>query len=220
MNLRHLVPKKLRPSVYKMLEGVLPLREWRSRQYSAPSPWSVKIEVLRRYGSSSETWIETGTYLGDTTNELARWGGVVHTIEPSPELAQAARLRFRSESKVTVHEGVSEDLLPGILASTSGSIALWLDGHWSDGLTFRGPLDTPIVQELESLSRKVRGDDPLVVLVDDVRCFDPTVPGCESYPTRSYLVEWADRAGLSWTIEQDIFVAWNRQAGSVRDGVS
>jgi hypothetical protein len=46
-----------------------------------------------------------------------------------------------------------------------------------------------------------------VILVDDIRCFRSGEEGMSSYPTRSLLVEWADRLGFSWEIEQDIFIA-------------
>lgn len=46
------------------------------------------------------------------------------------------------------------------------------------------------------------------VLVDDFRCFDPANPEYATYPRRVWLVEWAERNDLSWTIEHDIFAAF------------
>ena len=47
----------------------------------------------------------------------------------------------------------------------------------------------------------------MVVLVDDVRCFDPAVPEFAGYPPKAFLISWAERMGFAWHIEQDIFVA-------------
>src|SRR5258708_6501834 len=50
-------------------------------------------------------FVETGTFLGNTT---AIAGGIfaeVHTIELSPELAAQARTRFAATPHVHVHEG-------------------------------------------------------------------------------------------------------------------
>lgn len=48
----------------------------------------------------------------------------------------------------------------------------------------------------------------LTVLVDDVRCFDSGNDDNGAYHSRSWLVAWANRCGMAWTIEHDIFVAW------------
>ncbi len=52
--------------------------------------------------------------------------------------------------------------------------------------------------------------DAVTVLVDDVRCFDPSQTEYAQYPSRSTLVAWADRLDLWWIIEHDIFVALRR----------
>ena len=45
------------------------------------------------------------------------------------------------------------------------------------------------------------------ILIDDARCFDPQLKEYADYPSRSNLVQWAERNGLFWTIESDIFIA-------------
>jgi hypothetical protein len=56
--------------------------------------------------------VETGTFSGDTAQLLAESFGKCITIERSAQFAQAARLRFINESRVTVLEGSSRDQLP------------------------------------------------------------------------------------------------------------
>ena len=37
--------------------------------------------------------------------------------------------------------------------------------------------------------------------------FDPAKPEFADYPSKAFLIAWAERLGFSWHIEQDIFVA-------------
>jgi hypothetical protein len=122
-------------------------------------------------------------------------------------LAEGAVLRFSADDTVTVVAGTSEAILPTLLAQVSGNVSFWLDGHFSAGLTHKGPTDTPILAELAAIEERAHAFSDLTVFIDDVRCFDPTQPEYVDYPARSTLVAWADRMALSWTIEHDIFIA-------------
>lgn len=172
-----------------------------------PAPTSVKWAVLHRYGGSTDTWIETGTYLGETTEFLSRSAKHVFSIEPETELAARATKRFASRDNVTIINGLSEDHIGGLLDLVRGPLSLWLDGHFSAGVTFQGPVDTPIRQELHAIAQRIHHLDVVAVCIDDARCFEPESTQYSSYPNRSWLVHWADNLGFDWTIEQDIFVA-------------
>jgi hypothetical protein len=175
-----------------------------------PAPQRVKWAVLERYGAGCDVWVETGTFVGDTTRFLADRSARVISIEPSPDLARAAAARFADDPHVTILEGLSETELPKVLGTLQGgSISFWLDGHFSEGITHQGPTDTPIREELAAVAEHVDSFARVVVLVDDVRCFDPSDPSFSHYPDRSWLVSWADQHHLNWNIEHDIFVAWN-----------
>jgi hypothetical protein len=181
---------------------------WGRTGFDVPAPQRVKLEVIRRYGQQGGLWIETGTFLGTTTKQLAKIADAVYTIEPSPELAAQARRRLARHANITVLEGLSEDLLPGLLDGRDGSVSFWLDGHGSGGPTFLGPLLTPIRQELQSIEDHLAQFDQVAVLVDDFRGFGASSDVDGDYPSRSFLVDWADRNGLAWTVEHDIFAAW------------
>ena len=110
-------------------------------------------------------------------------------------------------ANVEVVRGLSEEVPPGLLDRAGPVLAVWLDGHYSAGLTHRGPQDTPIRFELDAISARLENFDRLVILVDDVRCFDPRIDSYSTYPPREFLVEWACAHDLWWTIEHDIFIA-------------
>jgi hypothetical protein len=49
-----------------------------------------------------------------------------------------------------------------------------------------------------------------VVMVDDIRLFDPTNPQFFAYPSIDFVVDWARKHNLRWHIEHDIFIAKNQ----------
>ena len=129
------------------------------------------------------------------------------TIEPDPELAARAHKRFSHMPTVTVIEGASEDVLPDLLPRIVGPVAFWLDGHFSGGVTHRGNTDTPILAELTTIEQHLPTLQPVTVIVDDMRCFDPSHSPYAAYPSRDALVAWATRNKLAWHVEHDMFVA-------------
>ena len=186
---------------------LLATREWKKRRYAPPSPAYVKAEVLLRNGTADAIWVETGTYLGDTTDLLSRHARQVYSIEPAPLLYRQAAERFRTVPHVRILAGTSEEQLPKLLPTLSGDVNFWLDGHYSAGMTYQGKVDTPIVAELSCIEAQRQRYRNIVVLIDDVRCFDPSVKEFAHYPNLDFLVDWARRNGFKWHIEHDIFVA-------------
>lgn len=184
------------------------LDRWIAAGCPMPAPPEVKRGVLVRYGSPSGVWVETGTLFGDTTAFLADAGAAhVYSVEASPELFQKASDRFSGSEKVTIINGLAEDVLPKILPGLVGPVSFWLDGHYSGGETFQGPLDTPIREEFAAISEHLERLGDVAILVDDFRCFGSV--DFPQYPARSWLVDWASSRGLNWTVEHDIFVAGN-----------
>ena len=184
----------------------LELAEWRARDFAAPSPPHIKRAVLLRAGMAEGTWVETGTYVGDTTAILAKQARQVYSIEPAPALFSRAQQRFAKYKNVEIIRGTSEAVFPVLLPKLSGDVSFWLDGHYSAGETFKGGQDTPIRQELDAIAAILPHLGRVVILVDDVRCFDPSLPEFSDYPSRDWLVEWAGRLNLRWHIEYDIFI--------------
>ncbi len=122
-------------------------------------------------------------------------------------LADRARKRFAGQSAITVHKGTSEAVFPTLLPTLSGDVSFWLDGHYSAGLTYKGEQDTPIREELQEIAKNIGHFGRCRIMVDDIRCFDPTIEAFAGYPSLDWLVDWARQTGLSWHIENDMFVA-------------
>lgn len=192
-------------NVSRLIEHLM----WVGNGFALPAPAIVKRSCLARHGLDDSIWVETGTYLGDTTSFLAGLGNRVITIEPEPTLFERAQKRFSGTGNVEVVFGLSELIFPKLLPTLSGSVNFWLDGHFSAGITHRGPKDTPVEDELESIANHMQNFDRVCVFIDDLRLFRNTASGQEdsAYPDINYLVSWATKNDLSWTIEFDIFIA-------------
>lgn len=180
---------------------------WKRRLYQAPSPQFIKKAVLLRNALFNATWVETGTYLGETTKFLSENGKFVYSIEPESNLCARATLKFKKYSNIKIIKGLSEDVFPQLLPTLSGSVNFWLDGHYSAGITFKGPQDTPILDELKIITNNISKYDFICVMIDDVRCFNPNQAEYRTYPPLNALVDWAENNNLIWNIEHDIFVA-------------
>jgi hypothetical protein len=181
--------------------------KWRTLNYSSPSPQHVKIRILKANSLKNATWVETGTYLGDTTSKLAKIARRVISIEPQPELSAFASTRLKRYKNVEIVNDTSESCIAKVLNGISGPTCFWLDGHYSGDVTFQGAEISPILAELSVISKFLRSHE-VVIFVDDFRLFvNSTNTG---YPSHSNLVDWAVENNLSWTVEQDIFIAKSR----------
>jgi hypothetical protein len=182
---------------------------WSQSKYAAPSPQFIKRACLIRNCFPDGTWVETGTYLGQTTKILSSHGSMVYSIEPEPTLFANAKLYFKSFNNVAILCGTSEQVFPSLLPTIHGDVNFWLDGHYSSGITFHGAQDTPILDELKHITANLNHFGRICVLIDDIRCFNPRQPEFAAYPPLDVLVDWAREYKLHWHIEQDIFVAKN-----------
>jgi hypothetical protein len=183
------------------------MRDWRARGFAAPSPDHVKRSVLLRLALPGATWVETGTYRGETTALLAGVARRVVSLEPEPTLHAAAVRRFVGTPNVEIVNATSEQAFEELLPTLEGAVCFWLDGHFSGGPTFKGPSDTPVLHELAVIATQLARWQQALVLVDDLRLFNGRVHSYGEYPPLLVLVEWAEAQGLAWHIEHDIFVA-------------
>lgn len=200
------VLKKLLPlAALEFIQTYASMRQWKKRDYLENSPQIVKQKVFHKYGIKDAVWVETGTYLGSTTNFLSGLFPHVYTVEPEPNLYAAACKRFTGKN-VTLFNNVSENIFPSLLPKLSGNVNFWLDGHYSAGITFKGEKDCPVEDELIAIEKNIDNFDKITILIDDVRCFLPNNSSYTDYPSIDYLVDWARRMNFHWRIEHDIFV--------------
>jgi hypothetical protein len=124
---------------------------------------------------SFNTFIETGTFLGETTISLEEFFEKVHTIELSEKYFNMfdERKKNLEKFKITNHLGDTVRVLPSILnnLNESDSSIFWLDGHWSSGDTAKGEKDCPLKEECEIIDSLYKSTIA-VILIDDYRLFN------------------------------------------------
>lgn len=159
-----------------------------------------KRKFLRRFSGNIRNFVETGTYLGETTAAMSQVFDCVHTIEIDKQLYERACTRFSTHSNIFCHHGDSAHVLPRILPQLIGPTLFWLDGHYSGPRTGRSSeYDSPILAELELLFARNIVDD--IILIDDARMF----VGRNSYPRIGDLNTFVrSRSKFCLTIKDDI----------------
>jgi hypothetical protein len=177
---------------------------WESGGCPVPPPHSAKQKVIEKYAKqySCSTLIETGTYLGDTIYSQRDNFSNIISIELSSRLYKAARIRFKKYPHIRICFGNSGELLPEIMTGIKNRCLIWLDGHYSGGLTARGDTESPVYKELVAI---FKNNDPLhVILIDDARLFI----GKRDYPTIDQLEAYVKELNSSYSLvtESDIIV--------------
>ena len=180
------------------------LKNWSSRIFEDPAPHFVKLGVLTA-GEEVGAWVETGTYKGATTQYLGSGNSKVYSIEPSTNLANRAKELFKDNKNILIINDSSENCLRSVVAQILDdgitTINFWLDGHYSGSDTYRSPVATPIVKELEIISDFMDNFFSVKIFIDDFRLF---VNQSTDYPTTSFLTNWADIHNATWTVQHDI----------------
>ena len=178
----------------------------RSRCLGAPPP-GAKWAVLAEFSGPDVTWIETGTYFGLTTRWLSKRSSQVISLEPDPTLAAFVRRRLRRLENTTVLNESSESGLRPALEAAKDKVCLFLDGHYSGGITYRGNLISPIVSELDTVAEHLPQLLSCRIFVDDFRLFGQNdLDG--AYPSPNLLVDFARAYMDGWTVQNGVFVAW------------
>jgi len=139
--------------------------------------------------------IETGTYLGASSYLFSGVFDTVDTIEADPRLHDSSKYWLGLKStNITCYLGDSGNLLSQIVAGRSKKQLVFLDAHYSTGITSKEYGVCPLLQELDKL---VNTDVNCVVIVDDIRCME--TPG---YPSLKEILDLIPE-GKSVTIRCD-----------------
>jgi hypothetical protein len=150
-----------------------------------------RLALWLRDEAATQDFIETGTYLADTTLWAARHFDRVISIEADRELCGAARKRLASHANVNVLLGQSQDVLAALVPTLSRPALIWLDAHWCGG-------DVPVAGAnhecplLEEITAVDAGIIQHLILIDDARFFlNPPAPPHkrEHWPSAGAVIE-------------------------------
>lgn len=139
-----------------------------------------------------ETFIETGTYLGETVSRALPYFKKIHSIEISKDLYLKAKHKFKNNNEVELHLGDSAKALEKVLSKVNGKILLWLDAHSSDTKeASKGNCNASLIEELRAIAHsKIK--DP-IILIDDLRHLDdflysPQSSTLDNYPSINKII--------------------------------
>lgn len=134
--------------------------------YGAPASFT---ESLRReFGIS--TFIETGTFKGDTSAWAAERFAKVLTIEASEALHKAAEKRFQGTKNVSVFFGDSPSILRRVIPGLKEPALFWLDAHYTNAPDAAGQSggECPLLDEIAAINEDQHDH---FVMIDDARLF-------------------------------------------------
>ncbi|CAG0944339.1 hypothetical protein ANRL1_01700 [Anaerolineae bacterium] len=154
------------------------VKVWKQQGCVGHIPHLLKQNTLTEYAERYHlrVLVETGTFYGAMVEAMRNSFDQIYSIELDPYLADRARKKFKSDRHIEIRQGDSGKVLSDIVEKLDQKALFWLDAHYSAGVTARGTIDTPILQELDIiLSSRLKGH---VIIIDDARNFgtDPAYP--------------------------------------------
>lgn len=126
-------------------------------------------DYLKQYGNG-DTFVETGTYLGDTIWLALEIGfKTIHSIELNDQLFLNAKKLFNHKNQVMIWNGDSVDCLPKIMGMINGPATFWLDAHASGPLKGGKSGGSPVLDELNIIKKHSCKEH--TIFIDDRRLF-------------------------------------------------
>ena len=122
--------------------------------------------------------VETGTFLGNTTGYLAKFGVPVVSSEISAPLFFAAKQRLSDLSNISLRLCDSRELLRQLISEGVNSLPtfFYLDAHWLD--------DLPLLDEIETINENWGS---YIILIDDFKVANDPGYGYDNYGGKKIL---------------------------------
>jgi hypothetical protein len=130
-----------------------------------PPDWLVD-RVRERF--RVRTFIETGSYLGETAAWAAGSFERVHSVEALRANYEAAVARHGRLANLTLAHGESADFLRELVPTLQEDALFWLDAHWMGGGSHGAQSQCPLLAELAEVNRSPHAH---YLLIDDARLF-------------------------------------------------
>lgn len=121
----------------------------------------------------SSVLVETGTYEGGTVFNCYEFFSKIYTIELNKKVLETTinKSKQMGIDNVNFYNGQSQDLLPLIInqeLNLIGPCIFFLDAHYTHndyGLTSRGDIDVPLIQEVEIICKNFKHQ--CIIIIDD-----------------------------------------------------
>jgi hypothetical protein len=132
------------------------------------------------------TVLESGTFMGDTVEYFMAHAARIISVEVEPKLFADAQRKFEGVANVELVLGDALHVIPEIVAQLDDPPLIWLDGHFSEGVTGSGDEIEPAASILARLGA-VGAPAGTTIVVDDLRLFGlhPDFPGLDELVQRA-----------------------------------
>jgi len=132
--------------------------------------------VCRDY--SIKNIVETGTWIGGTTQALSTMAEHVYTIEINKEFYDTAKTNLNRYSNITQYLGSSVNILPYIFPLLNYPTFFYLDAHWGG---------TPLLTEIDLIAKAVPNP---VIMIHDFQVPNRPELKWDNYNCQPYCFEW------------------------------
>jgi hypothetical protein len=131
------------------------------------------LHKLREDFNTYSIFIETGTYHGETINNMEPYFDILYTIELSEYFYNLTKVKYNG-NKITFLQGNSSIVLSELLVTINKPCMFFLDGHYSSHGTAKGNKDVPIYDELIAIKQQCTYN--ALIIIDDCRLFGTCGP--------------------------------------------
>ncbi len=185
-------------------------KKWEENGRLVPPPHEIKVDVVKETAKKFKTtiFVETGTYRGDMVFEVKNLFKKIISIELSKTLFEQAKMKFEGFNHITIVHGDSGEILGSQISNINEPCLFWLDGHYSAGITAKGNVNTPIIQELNHiLSHFIKEH---VILIDDARLFNGENDYPELNELRTYILD--KKPNYRFEVDNDIIKVYKENS--------
>lgn len=169
-----------------------------------PPDWLID-RVRTHFGVG--TFVETGSYRGDTAAWAAQFFAAVHSVEMSLMHYEAALARHGHLANVKFAHGESPAFLADLAPALADDSVFWLDAHWMGGTSHGAHAQCPLLAELAEINRSPRAH---FLFIDDARLFlaPPPLPHqAEQWPTITQVIAALAAKDRYVVVVEDVIVA-------------
>jgi hypothetical protein len=183
---------------------------WHKRNYSGHSPNFLKRTVLIKNALPDSIWIETGTYLGQTTKFLSKFCYKIYTIEANFDLFNSTRKYLeKCENIVMIHATTEIGLERVLSKKIKKNVNFFLDAHGVSNnktKTYIGKESNPVLKELNIIKKKINNLRNFKIFIDDIDWC--ALDYIEKYKRSklSLIVNWCTDNNLYWIISNNIMI--------------
>jgi hypothetical protein len=127
-----------------------------------------RLVTLIKEHFAIDTFVETGTFKGQTASWAAGLFSEVYTIENSEELFGLLEKTLNNYKNIHKIFGNSASELEEIDAEIKNPAIFWLDAHWCGGNTYGAIDPCPLLKEIMIIQQSELNH---IILIDDARLF-------------------------------------------------